>query len=350
MAGVRLRAHGVHLRSGGPVRWRAMAVDSSVRIEVAGPEHLPAVVELAEAGGSGAAPEAGPGRRGFLASARDVDDYQDLLVRGEHFYVALAGDRVVGFAVAYSGERIAPDEWLNLQIRARLDDFVVMTQVCVDPDHSAPEIAALLYEHVLARTRGLPVVVAMVLEPVNAASVAFHARLGFAPMLELTPPDGRRRLVMCHAGAQVEVLVEQYPVAVDLYRHEDRLNWSRLTNLLYVTVGLLAVLGLSAPGSGPLVTGHNRIVVLAVCVIGLLASLTFGIALWSGAQQMQSRKAAVTALEVSLSQAGGLPILGRGGGGLTRWLRQPPATLVLRTLPAAIAACWLVVAVVAVLP
>jgi hypothetical protein len=41
-------------------------------------------------------------------------------------------------------------------------------------------------------------------------------------------------------------LIEQYKIAVELYKHEDNLNWTKLNHLFYINTGLWAVMGLIA--------------------------------------------------------------------------------------------------------
>ena len=38
-------------------------------------------------------------------------------------------------------------------------------------------------------------------------------------------------------------LLEQYRIAVDLYKHEDSLNWTKLNYLLAINTGLCAIMG-----------------------------------------------------------------------------------------------------------
>ena len=46
------------------------------------------------------------------------------------------------------------------------------------------------------------------------------------------------------------ILHVQYEVAVDLYKHEDNLNWQKLNNLFYITAGLAAAIGLQPRQGG----------------------------------------------------------------------------------------------------
>ena len=46
------------------------------------------------------------------------------------------------------------------------------------------------------------------------------------------------------------ILHVQYEVAVDLYKHEDNLNWQKLNNLFYITAGLAAAMAFSLGKEG----------------------------------------------------------------------------------------------------
>jgi hypothetical protein len=97
-----------------------------------------------------------------------------------------------------------------------------------------------LYEHVISRVHDVPIVAAVVVDPPNVPSVALHRKFGFQPTVTLIPPDGLPRMVWVHREKEPDLLREQLGLAIDLYKHEDLLNWSKLNNLFYVTVGLVA--------------------------------------------------------------------------------------------------------------
>ena len=131
---------------------------------------------------------------GFLVSAFDPSEYEGFVVRADHFYVLEEHGVVDGFVLAYSRERIRPDEWLNTQLsEARAEPFVLIKQICVRPCSVSIGVARFLYAHLFARTRGVALLAAIVLEPPNPRSVRFHERLGFEKVIELTPPDAKPR-------------------------------------------------------------------------------------------------------------------------------------------------------------
>ena len=85
-----------------------LAMDVSIR-----PAHQDDLLEVARIGSSldrDALEDAESVRTGFLVSHFTLEQYADLLVRSDFFYVAEAEGEVVGFVIAYGNDRIQPDE------------------------------------------------------------------------------------------------------------------------------------------------------------------------------------------------------------------------------------------------
>lgn len=98
------------------------------------------------------------------------------------------------------------------------------------------------------------------------------------------------------------ILREQYQIGMDLYKHEDLLNWTKLYNFFYVNLGLLAIVGLvmkeRAKHYGP------SFVVALVSVLGFIMSLAFTGTIYSGLKCMHNRKDHVINIEKELIQYG----------------------------------------------
>jgi hypothetical protein len=98
------------------------------------------------------------------------------------------------------------------------------------------------------------------------------------------------------------ILREQYQIGMDLYKHEDQLNWTKLYNFFYVNLGLLAIVGLvmkeRAKHYGP------TFVVALVSVLGFITSLAFTGTIYSGLKCMHNRKDHVVKIEKELIQYG----------------------------------------------
>lgn len=305
---------------------------------------LSAVQALAESRSLARTPAGEATRRGFLVSGYHLEDYQDLLERAEHFYVAHDADRLVGFVIAYSRERIGQSEWLNQQLGSYFDDFIVVKQICVDDTEASRGVATDLYQHVIDRSPPVPIVAAVVADPPNDASAALHRKLGFTPSISLTPPDGMPRVVWVRRPEQPGLLREQLSLAIDLYKHEDNLNWNKVNNYLYVTTACVALMGFAFSRSG----NARHYATLVTSVLGIISSAGFGITIWTGVAYLHARKDTVREIEILLYQHGGFPVLaGRPGPSsssrLERILARSPTATVLRTLPVLTLVGWLVI-------
>ncbi|MEV4982991.1 GNAT family N-acetyltransferase [Micromonospora sp. NPDC053811] len=320
----------------------------SIKIVRAREEHLLGIMELAESRSLAGADAATLGRDGFLVSNYGEDTYRDRLTTAEHFYVAVEGDSLVGFLLAYSDQRIGPDEWLNHRIKVALGSFLVIKQVCVAREAARQGIASQLYHHVMEQWTTSPVVAAVVAEPANHASTAFHRRLGFEKLAELRPPDRRLRTVWVWRRADEALLQSQYAVAVDLYKHEDGTNWHKLNNFFYITAALAAATGFAFSNAQGSAVSQSNHLALVISIIGLGVSLAFFQMLRWGRRYLHSRKDAVIALEEHIAWHGGQRIVSReldepGNS----WLHRSPTGLVMVLLPLLVAACWIAVLVLA---
>jgi len=90
------------------------------------------------------------------------------------------------------------------------------------------------------------------------------------------------------------MMLEQYRIAVDLYKHEDLLNWQKFNNLIYVNSGIVGMMGI-----WKLISEKNPPLILAVSLpfLGIIVSLCFFVAIRAGVKYLQVRKAAVVAID-----------------------------------------------------
>ncbi|WP_030545292.1 GNAT family N-acetyltransferase [Streptomyces albus] len=314
-----------------------------VEIVRAGPEHLEQITRVAESRSLDQArrPHRGaPVEGGFLVSAYTEADYRARLETAEHFYVAVKGEDVLGFLLAYSSDRVEPDEWLNRRIKSALGDFLVVKQVCVAREAARRGIASMLYYHVLDQWKESPVIAAVVNHPPNEASAGFHRKLGFEELTELTPPDGMPRMVWVWRKPREAMLHTQYMVSVDLYKHEDNVNWQKLNNFFYITVGLAAVAAFSVGKEG---AGGSLGKALAaiISIIGLGVSLGFSQMLRFGRRYLLARKSALIELEEHLAWHGGRRIVTwHSSDPGNAYLKISPTGAIMALLPAFVALCW----------
>jgi predicted GNAT superfamily acetyltransferase len=313
-----------------------------IEIVRAAPEHVPRILELAQSRSLGGADPAVASRDGFLVSGYPEEVYRARLVSAEHFYVAVKGADVLGFLLAYSDEQIEPDEWLNHRIKTTLGSFLVIKQVCVARGAARQGVASRLYHHVLEQWTANPVIAAVVSEPPNEASTLFHRKLGFEELTRLRPPDGRLRVVWVWRKPRESMLQTQYGIAVDLYKHEDIINWNKLNNFLYITAGLAATVAFTLGKEGAKSAAVARGVAAVITVIGFVSALAFAVMLRYGRRYLQARKSAVVDLEEHMAWHGGHRIVGRQvtEPGAT-WLHSSPTGLVMVVLPALVSMGWL---------
>lgn len=325
--------------------------EPTVEIVRAREAHVPAIAALAQSRSLAERDDSIASRDGFLVSGYTEDTYRERLATAEHFYVAVKGDDVLGFVLAYSDERLSPDEWLNHRIRTGLGSFLVIKQVCVAKKAARKGIASQMYQHVLGQWSPSPVIAAVVAEPVNLASTAFHRRLGFEVLTELTPPDGRQRKVWVWRKPREAMLQAQYGVAVDLYKHEDSTNWNKLNNFFYITAALAAATGFAfSNGQQGDRSSLSSSLVLVIAVIGLGSSVAFSQMLRWGRRYLHARKTVVSEIEQHLIWHGGQRVVSRETPEPGKdWLRQSPTSMIMMLLPVLVGVCWIVVMVLAVI-
>ncbi|MEU1803943.1 GNAT family N-acetyltransferase [Streptomyces sp. NPDC019937] len=319
-----------------------------LRVDIlrAGEEHVEQIARLAASrslDGPGGAQSSTEG--GFLVSAYTDADYRSRLTTAEHFYVAVKGGQVLAFLLAYSSDRVEPDEWLNRRIKTALGDFLVIKQICVAREAARAGIASMLYYHVLDQWNESPVIAAVVNDPPNDASARFHHKLGFQELTRMTPPDGLPRVVWVWRKPREAMLHAQYGIAVDLYKHEDSLNWQKLNNFFYITAGLAAATAFCLGKEGAGGTLGTALAII-ISVIGFGVSLGFSQMLRFGRQYLLARKEAVIELEEYMAWHGGERIVNRRTSDPgSAYLKVSPTGAIMMLLPVLVAVCWLAVLV-----
>ena len=154
--------------------------------------------------------------------------------------------------------------------------------------------------------------------------------------------------VMNRATPPPTTILEQYKIAVELYKHEDNLNWTKLNHLFYINAGLWAVVGFiiqfggAENGSLPI---NFRFFMVMVSLIGMIISGALGVALWFGVRYMHNRKRAVILIEETLVHHGGEYIVSPSSGAPEERgiLGRSPTTWVLKSVPIVFFIVWLVV-------
>ncbi len=162
----------------------------NLRIDRATGEHIPAITALAKK----VAPKnqsAVKEQNGFLRPY-NAAQYKDFVQHAEHFYVLRLGKRPIGFVLAHSDEQI--DRWkgeVYLHIKnTQKSPFVVVRQICIDPEFSRKGYGRGLYDFLfkysdLDTTRYTKAIAFIWKHPTNPPSKKFHSAEGWA---ELEPP------------------------------------------------------------------------------------------------------------------------------------------------------------------
>ena len=155
-------------------------------------------------------------------------------------------------------------------------------------------------------------------------------------------------------------LQEHYRIAMELYRHEDDLNWRKLNNMFYVNAGLFAVVwflikaedgeAINIPIASDPVREEaiNMLLtsdpVRVVAFIGAVVSIGFAVAIISGVHYMLNRKESVTLIEDELYKRGLEKIVSRSytKGFWNRWYRISWTTYMLKVMPVLFFLAWVV--------
>ena len=141
---------------------------------------------------------------------------------------------------------------------------------------------------------------------------------------------------------RMDTLREQYGHAIDLYKHEDTLNWKKLATLFYVNVLLAALVGfalLNRVELGDYIT--SSLALMLISSTGIVASVAFGVAMISGWIFLHCRKKTAVDIERVLKKRGGVHLIVPDGA---PWpVRRAPTSYVLAVAPFFFLVVWTVV-------
>lgn len=131
----------------------------------------------------------------------------------------------------------------------------------------------------------------------------------------------------------------QFNIASDLYKHEDSLNWSKVNHFLYVTGGLGALMAFSLKNDLKTLT-HVIDPIILIAIIGIVSSIGFAIAIFSGVEYMKVRKQVVVDLDNLLKNSTGHSIMQADHSDFNK---NSPTMLVIKLFPIIIGVIWLVI-------
>lgn len=305
----------------------------SITVRKAEHNDLPSIHKISEQVALKALDQKQAAQSGFLVSAFSLSTYERYLQAQQYFYVAESDGEIMGFLLAYESAAIAPEETLNTLLRTNLQDsFVLIKQICVAQQHAGRGVASTLYAHLFKNTATPRFAAAVVLEPYNEASVRFHERKGFHKLCDIVPPvdaDGvlrmrgiwfrdlttnqppAQRWVPADSEQDQALLMEKQHAAIQLYNHEDNLNWTKFGMLITFMMALLAAVDylLKQPAGQT-----YQILTIVVIVMGFSINLMFHQKLRSGLKFMHHHKQSVKELDDALARMNPrLPKLVRNG-------------------------------------
>jgi ribosomal protein S18 acetylase RimI-like enzyme len=281
---------------------------------------VPAVAKLASKLAL-VAGEAGSQKGGFLVSGFTNAEYSQFVATAEHFYVCVEDDIITGFLLAYSAQSVDPANTVESLLKyVYIDDFVLIKQIAVDPEHNRTGVGTRLYRFLIERMPNTALLSAIVLDPPNAASVHFHERFEFRYLLDVKADDGLPRGIwhrpvqgrenekgplrigVADQTSTVDRLQCQWEVAAQLYCHEDNLNWAKIASLLTLVVLLGAAFSFfwqfpPAPDSAFPVWG--------LLFLGLIVHGIYILSIASGLRYMMARKECVIKLEERIAERDG---------------------------------------------
>lgn len=173
--------------------------DGEFLVRTGGPHDLAAIAALAQ----GLDPQTGTQQPsgGFLVMGYTEEHYRERLAEGARFWVVDDSDGTVAFL--YVEELGSSDhEVAELAERAGVEDALVVKQLGVAVTHQRHGVGALLYNELVMRFPDRDILAAVVTDPPNTASLAFHQRMGFTPIARFYRGDGRPRLLLRRVPGQ----------------------------------------------------------------------------------------------------------------------------------------------------
>ncbi len=282
-------------------------------------------------------------KNGFLVSNFSLEDYEIFIEKHELFYVLIENDIVQAFLLAYFPEELDDTQIINKKIKEyAVKPYVVIKQICVSRSSANKGYASKLYEYFIEHVKK-DIFLAVVLEPYNEASIMFHMKHRFEQLIAITAEDNILRGIFYRAynksisSYDKDIILTQYEKAIELYKHEDELNWSKMYHLFYVTAGLAALLSIILP----MISGI--MINISICILSLMGSLVSGlfyIAISNGINYMQRRKQSVIDIEQILIGLNGVKVVSSNFDRNDRAFRISSTTKVMRLIPITLGILW----------
>jgi predicted GNAT superfamily acetyltransferase len=131
---------------------------------------------------------------GFLVSNYDLQKYRTAAALGQLFAILDSSGEPASFLLSYGmGDAVDSEDVGSQFIRQRFGASVpIIKQVATRPAFAGSGFARALYSYFIAKA-ARDVYAAIVKQPPNRGSEAFHERLGFSEAATFSHPDGKLR-------------------------------------------------------------------------------------------------------------------------------------------------------------
>lgn len=283
--------------------------------------------------------------KGFLVYPLSDEQYVSYIRSCQHFYVLESLGEIHGFLLAVNDNDLDMGKILHQKMgKYSTNQFLVIEQVCIKKTSQKKGYGQKLYDFLMNRT-DKDIFLAVVLEPYNDSAVRFHNKLGFRQLFTVEPEDQMKRGIFYWNNYQSqprydkEIILKQYEHAMELYKHEDLLNWSKMHNLFYISGGLFAVISILA-STFTEIDQLFYIVLLILSVLGMLSSVLFQITIYNGIQYLLKRKRTVEELEKMLIHLGGADVVSVSFDRMAKRFKTSPTGRAMKVIPILVTSIW----------
>ncbi len=321
-------------------------------VRKAQPEDLDAIYRIASENAMANLKPSRLKNSGFLVSNYAREQYEQYIINNELFFLLEEHGEVQGFLLAFHDHELDFDQIVNKRIQKHAkNNYIVLKQICIRRLSHKKGYGRRLYEYLMSMVEK-DIFLAVVLEPYNEASIRFHDKLGFKQVFTVQGEDQLKRGIFFWNNPHIaphydkEIILGQYEHAIELYKHEDSLNWSKINHLLYITGALV---GLTSLLANILEADSQWFIysILAVSLFGALSAFLFQVAISNGVEYMQRRKQAVVEVERILKHLGGIDIVSSYATPADKRFRRSPTTGVMKLIPKLIVGIWIIVLAIA---
>jgi L-amino acid N-acyltransferase YncA len=240
--------------------------------------------------------------RGFLVSSFSKKDYLSFFEdEKKYMYVAIDQSKALGFIYGYFIENADTSKSSEIIKQMGNNTDFVVKQICVHKD-SPKGTGTFLMEMLIKLVDG-DIYLAIVSRPLNITSLLFHKKMGFVEVARIIEKDELGRIIMVRYKHQesssfAEAGLVQYQTAVELYKHEDQLTWTKF-NFSVITNG--AILSILVPN---LSSSINKPVFIFLVIAVILINIGYIYTIKMGRIYLQKRKKDAMNLEDRLHHIG----------------------------------------------